>query len=395
MKVLMFGWEFPPYSSGGLGTACYGLTKGLSRKGVKVLFVIPHSGSEDAEFVRLIPAGNVKVKRIRSIIQPYLTSNEYSSELTRRKNRIYGSNLFEEVDRYAEIAKKIAQEHDFDIIHCHDWMTYKAGINAKKVSGKPLVVHVHATEFDRTGNLSVNQSVYNREREGMHLADKIIAVSNFTKDKIVSNYSVPPDKVSVVHNAVEFVHKKFNSTKLNNKVVLFLGRITLQKGPDYFLYAAHKALKIDPSIRFIIAGTGDMEHQIIEKAAELGIADKVLFTGFLAGDDIDRAFQMADLYILPSVSEPFGITPLEAIRNETPVIISKQSGVSEVLNHCIKVDFWDIDKMVDTMLGVLNYKEVSEELKENALNEISKLSWLDSAQRCIDVYNEVKGYKKW
>lgn len=405
MKVLMFGWEFPPFNSGGLGTACFGLTKGLSNHNKDVIFVLPKAyPNMDADFVKLVSAdvekGLTKIG-INSLIKGYMTNSDYKEfnrTVLKSKNpkhtKIYGEDLYEEVYRYAVNAKLIAENEKFDVIHAHDWLTYEAGINAKKASGKPLVIHVHATEFDRTGD-NPNQYVYDIERRGMHEADSIIAVSQLTKDRIVEHYNVPAEKVSVVHNAVEFNENRFNpetfQIKENNKIVLFLGRITIQKGPDYFLYAAKKALEHDPNITFIIAGSGDMETFIIEKAAELGISDKVLFTGFLRGQEIDKAYQMADLYVMPSVSEPFGITPLEAMRNNTPVIISKQSGVSEVLTHCLKVDFWDINQLVNKMLGVLKYQELHESLQHNGSQEVKKFNWDIPAKKCIDVYEKTIG----
>ncbi|MBD3355165.1 glycosyltransferase [Candidatus Woesearchaeota archaeon] len=404
MKILMFGWEFPPHNSGGLGTACYGLTKGLNHHGAKVTFVLPVSQpSMKSDFVKLISADvsrGIEKIGINSPIKGYMTSKEYYSEYSKevlgygekRRSPLYGRDLFEEVRRYAAKAKLIAEDEEFDVIHAHDWMTYQAGINAKKGSGKPFVIHVHATEFDRTGN-NPNQYVYDIEKHGMQEADKILAVSNFTKDKIIKHYGISPDKIHVVHNAVEFNSNNFQQEsfkiKEKDKVVLFLGRITIQKGPDYFLYAAKKALELDPNIKFIVAGSGDMEQFMIEKAAEFGIADKVLFSGFLRGKDIDKAYQIADLYIMPSVSEPFGITPLESMRNNTPVLISKQSGVSEVVNHCLKVDFWDIDEIVNKMLGVLKYRELSEELKHHGSLEVKKFSWNNPAERCMEVYRKL------
>ncbi|MEE9525184.1 MAG: glycosyltransferase family 4 protein [Candidatus Woesearchaeota archaeon] len=408
MKVLMFGWEFPPYNSGGLGTACYGLTKGLKNQGAGVTFVLPVSNPEmKAEFVKLVSADvrkGMKKIGINSMIRGYMTSEEYSKEYSqavlkygKKKNiPLYGTGLFEEVKRYAVKAGIIAEGESFDVIHAHDWMTYQAGIHAKKKSGKPLVIHVHATEFDRTGG-NPNQYVYDIEKQGMKEADEIIAVSKWTKDKIVKHYEIPEEKIHVVHNAVEFNDHKFEEEtfkiKETDKIVLFLGRITIQKGPDYFLYAAKKALEFDPNIKFIVAGSGDMEQFMIEKAAEFGIADKVLFTGFLRGQEIDKAYQMADLYVMPSVSEPFGITPLEAMRNNTPVLISKQSGVSEVVSHCLKVDFWDIDQIVNKMLGVLKYKELSDTLKHHGSLEVKKFDWNNPAKECMDVYRKMMGDK--
>ena len=411
----MFGWEFPPFNSGGLGTACYGLTKGLNNHNKKVTFVLPKADdSLNAEFVKIVSAEDeiktikgMKKMTIKSLLQGYITKEEYKERVKEfskkiklkrqaKNNDIYGKNLFEEVWLYGQRAGEVAENEEFDIIHAHDWMTYEAGINAKKVSGKPLVIHVHATEFDRTGD-NPNQCVYDIERKGMHEEDSIIAVSKLTKEKIVKHYGVPKNKVNVVHNAVEFNDNKFNqgSLKINDKekVVLFLGRITIQKGPDYFLYAAKKALEVNPDIKFIVAGSGDMEQFMIEKTAELDIADKVLFTWFLRGKEIDKAYQMEDLEVMTSVSEPFGITTLEAMRNNTPVLISKQSGVSEVLNNCLKVDFWDINQMVNKIIWVVKYQEISQSLKEHGNKEIKKFNWDIPAKKCIEVYK--KTLDKW
>lgn len=399
MKVLMFGWEFPPWNSGGLGTACYGLCKGLSNQNIDVAFVIPRM-PDDAKtnVAKLISAdlSKVKIKSVNSPLIGYMTYEEYEEVMKNgKKMPIYGKNLFYEVERYAKAAKIIALEEEHDVIHAHDWLTYKAGIEAKKVSGKPLVIHVHATEFDRTGGNRVNQYVYDIEKLGMNEADRIMTVSQFTKDMVINNYGIDPSKIDVVHNAVEFTDNDFSNEefkiKEQDKVVLFLGRITLQKGPDYFVYAAKKCLEFDPNIKFVVAGSGDMEPFMIDKAAELGIGDKMLFTGFLRGKDIDRAYQMADVYVMPSVSEPFGITPLEAMRNNTPVIISKQSGVSEVINHCLKVDFWDIETMANQILGLLHYKEARDELEKHGSLEVKKFDWNIPARKCIDVYNKVIG----
>lgn len=394
----MFGWEFPPFSSGGLGTACYGLTKGLSHHNVDVTFVVPHAKGAKADYVKLVSAGGlstVTIKGIESPIEGYMTSEEYETAKetlqhgsAKNAPRIYGKNLFHEVERYAKKAELIARHEKYDVIHAHDWMTYKAGMRAKMVSKKPLVIHVHATEFDRTGGSGVNQVVYDIEKQGMHAADKIIAVSKFTKDKIVEHYGVPADKIEVVHNAVE-QRDVSEAKKKGDKIVLFLGRLTLQKGPDYFLYAAKRALDVDPHIKFVIVGKGDMSPFIIEKAAELGISDKVLFAGFLRGKEIDDAYRMADLYVMPSVSEPFGITPLESMSNKTPVLISKQSGVSEVISHCLKVDFWDIDAMANKMVSVLRHDALQEALTENGHHEVKKFNWNESAEKCIDIYNQV------
>ena len=394
MKVLMFGWEFPPFSSGGLGTACYGLTKSLSGKGVQITFVLPYSAEiSDADFVKILPAGNIKIRKISTILRPYMGFKEYSTALVRKPNpKIYGSTLFEEVYKYTLAAEKIAEEEEFDIIHCHDWMTFGAGIAAKRKKGKPLVLHVHATEFDRTGGHHVNQHVYELERDGMHNADRVIAVSNFTKSKIISNYGVPEEKVSVIHNAVDSSinhHGENFEFKKNDRMVLFLGRLTLQKGPDYFVYTAKKVLEREKDVKFMIAGSGDMEPFIIEKTAEMGISRSVLFAGFLNPQDVERAYKMADIYVMPSVSEPFGITALEAMKNKTPVIVSNQSGVSEVIKHCLKADFWDVDEMSNKIIALLRYKPLSDALRENGYFEARGFSWDTPAQKCIQLYEKL------
>jgi glycogen synthase len=405
MKVLMFGWEFPPNNLGGLGTACYGLTKGLSKKGIEITFVLPKNASSH-DHLNIIAAdslyiGNkkLKMKYVDSLLQAYITEKEYNYALSNLMQgnpaigELYGKDLFEEVNRYAEKAAIIAKFEDFDFIHCHDWMTFKAGKKAKEISGKPLIVHVHATDFDRTGG-HPNQAVYDIEREGMHAADKIIAVSNYTKEMIVKHYAIPPGKIEVVHNAVEHAPKaKRAPSRINSedKIVLFLGRLTLQKGPDYFIEAANRVSKIMPNVKFVVAGSGEMYRKMVDRAAELGMGKNLLFTGHLSGDDIDKAYQMADLYVMPSVSEPFGITPLESIRNNTPVIISKQSGVSEVLTNALKVDFWDVDEMTNKIVGVLSYPHLKSSLAENSMREVEKMTWDAAADKCVNIYSNLRG----
>jgi glycogen synthase len=409
MKVLMFGWEFPPNNKGGLGTACFGLTKSLSNKGVDITLVLPKK-NDPHEHLDIISAdtlyiGNqkLKLKYVDSLLHSYMTSEEYDMSLKDyeesfkrlitgdTKGDLYGRDLYEEVHRYAQKARIIALFEDFDVIHCHDWMTFKAGIEAKKATGKPLVVHVHATDFDRTGG-NPNQYVYEIEKQGMEYADKIITVSKFTKDLVSKHYGIPKKKIKVVHNGVDYKNtKKKEVFGSGEKIVLFLGRLTLQKGPDYFIEAAKKALEIRPDIKFVIAGTGDMYGRMIEKAAELGIAKNVLFTGHLRGEDVDKAYQMADLYVMPSVSEPFGITPLEALKNNTPVLISKTSGVSEVLTNALKVDFWDIDEMTNKIVSAVSYSSLNSSLVENGNNEIKNITWDAAAEKCIEVYNYVGG----
>jgi glycosyltransferase involved in cell wall biosynthesis len=303
----------------------------------------------------------------------------------------YSGDMYTEIHRYAAAAVRLALQEQFDVIHAHDWMTYPAGIAVAAMTGKPLVVHVHSTEYDRSGE-NVNQMIYDIERRGMHAASKIIAVSHMTRNIILSRYGVMGDKVEVVYNGVDRNGDSISYNKIgirnDEKIVLFLGRITMQKGPEYFLMAARKVLEVMDNVKFVMAGSGDMMHRMIEMASQMGIGNKVLFTGFLHGKDVQRVFQMADLYVMPSVSEPFGIAPLEALNFDVPVLISKQSGVAEVLQHVLKVDFWDIQEMANKIIAVLKYPPLQLTLREHGNFEVRKLRWSDAASKCLKVYRE-------
>ena len=425
----MFGWEFPPHIAGGLGTACYGMTRGLARNGVEVVFVMPRAyGDEDQRFVRVVNASDVETIGTRdhefseellekvsfihidSNMLPYISPEEYAAyhdEFVRSgrthewtdvwKQRYtfsgkYGANLMEEVARYAMVAAQVAKdlEGQFDVIHAHDWLTYFAGIAAKRVSGKPLVVHMHATEYDRSGE-NVNTQVYAIERAGMHAADRVIAVSNLTRNIVINRYGVPAEKVVTVHNAVRFAGGpcKMPERGVKDKIVTFLGRITYQKGPDYFVEAAAKVLKRVPDVRFVMAGSGDMMNHVIRRVARLGIADRFHFTGFLRGEDVHKMFQLSDVYVMPSVSEPFGISPLEAMRSNVPVIISKQSGVAEVLDYAVKVDYWDVDALADAIYALVKYPALAGMFASKGLEEVTNLKWNDAAAKIKSVYEAV------
>lgn len=395
----MFGWEYPPFNSGGLGVACWGITQGLSNRGTEVLFVLPKTYDIKNSNVRFLFADtkNITIETFDSSLKPYLTSETYSLQHKLSEKSKYGDTLLKEVLRYAQYAKSIAKDNIHDVIHAHDWLSFPAGIEAKKVSKKPLVAHVHATEHDRTCGMGVNRDVFEIEEEGMRKADIIIAVSNFTKKIIVDKYNIDPSKIEVVHNGIsmseyENTGRKFNMLKLKEygiKVVLFAGRLTLQKGPDYFLKTAKEVIKYVPNSMFVIAGTGDMEHQIIREAAQLGISDKVSFVGYLRGDELNSIYKSADVLVMPSVSEPFGITALEALANKTPVLISKQSGVAEVVTHALKADFWDVDEMVNKITVLLTNKSLQACLAENGNKEVKKLSWSRAAQKCINIYKKL------
>ncbi len=398
LKILMFGWEFPPYNSGGLGTACFGLTRALSSdKNVDITFVLPKKVDVSPSFMKVIFADTSTVLSVEdiSILSGYITSNEYLIKKDELTNGLYGATLLQEVKFYAKRAIEIARNEDFDVIHAHDWLSFLAGIEAKKISGKPLVLHVHATEFDRTGGQGVNQDVYNIEKYAMQEADEIVAVSNFTKEKIIKYYGIDSDKITVVHNGVDMSDFKRLPARLEKikktgkqKIVLFVGRITIQKGPEYFVRAAKKVLDYYANALFVVAGSGDMQYQMMNEVASLGIGDKVIFTGFLRGDDLIALYQAADLYVMPSVSEPFGIIPLETIANGIPVIVSKQTGVSEVLTHALKVDFWDVDEMANKILSVLQNDSLKNTLKEESFKEVEKLNWASSAKKVMGVYKK-------
>lgn len=425
MKVLMFGWEFPPHITGGLGTACFGMTKGLLKNGVEVLFVVPKAyGDESQEAVRLINASDVSIDirkteelefwknitylEVNSSLVPYVGPEAFDNLMesaekvtTLSEDSVfnarytfsgkYGENLLEEVARYALVGAQIARESQFDVIHAHDWLTYAAGVAAKQATGKPLVVHMHATEFDRSGE-NVNQRVYDIERSGMEAADRVITVSNLTRNIVIDRYGIDPAKVITVHNAVEPTEQfDFSSVEKHvpEKVVTFLGRVTFQKGPEYFIEAAYKVLQRDPNVRFVMAGTGDLLEKMIRRVAQLRISTRFHFTGFLRGENVDRMFAMSDVYVMPSVSEPFGISPLEAMRSNVPVVISKQSGVAEVLQHALKVDFWDIDAMADAIYGLLQYKSLPRMFSKYGAREVNSLKWENAATHIKRVYEQV------
>lgn len=386
-SVLMLGWEFYPKMVGGLGKVCYYLAKALVENGVRLTLMLPidvrHEGME-------IISTNLEKIEIGSILSPYLDERRYRSILLGRPEReLYGADVFEEVERYTERCVGLSKGRNFDIIHAHDWMTYKAGMEIKKITGKPLVVHVHTTEFDRSGGLGVNQKVYDIEKLAFENADAIIAVSNYTKNKIIEKYGIPEHKIRVIHNALNY-DEYTNGNRLKSgeqKTVLYFGRVTLQKGPDYFIRAAKKVAEHMNNVTFIVAGTGDMLPRMIELSCELGIGNKVLFTGYLSEEDAKRIYSMADVYVMPSVSEPFGIAALEAVASGVPLILTKSSGASEVINHCLKVDFWDVDEMANKIISCLNHEPLHKCLTENSIKEIRRLDWKSQALKCMEVYS--------
>jgi len=420
MKALMFGWEFPPHILGGLGTASYGLTKGMSQqKDLDIVFVIPKPyGDEDQSFLKIIGACNTPVvwrdvapevleERFGNAMSPQeyydLRDHIYADFRNLYTNNIgciefsgrYPDNLLEEINNYSICAGVIARKEQFDVIHSHDWLTYPAGIHAKNVSGKPLVIHVHATDFDRSRG-KVNPQVYSIEKNGMDYADHIICVSNLTRETVIHKYHQNPAKVSTVHNAVEPICKGIDEIEpirnTNDKIVTFLGRVTMQKGPEYFVEAAARVLQKTKHVRFVMAGNGDMLEAMINLAAKRGISDKFHFLGFLKGQKVYELLKSSDVYIMPSVSEPFGISPLEAMQVGVPTIISKQSGCAEILHHAIKTDYWDIDAMADAIYSIITYPAMYEFLKKEGKQEVDEIKWEYAGQKIRRIYDRVCGY---
>jgi glycosyltransferase involved in cell wall biosynthesis len=476
MRILMLGWEFPPFIAGGLGVACYGLTKSLDKLGHHVIFILPRPvdrsksshvkllsplalvpgggpmgptvggiplsaiggvgaqqlyGFQHAQFLGVpasfsspypgggpVAPGNSKVRPVRMKMSEGAASDDTLEDLIDASDldtpdvkftsatatakptprghigdgggagHGYGNDLMGDAERYARLCVALTRRESFDVIHAHDWLTYPAGVALSKVSGKPLIIHVHSTEFDRSGS-NVNQRVYDVERMGMHCADRVVCVSQLTANICTRRYGVPADKIDVVYNGVERESqqpKPGQTIEASDKLVLFLGRITMQKGPEYFIAAAKRVLEKVPDAKFVLAGSGDMALRMIDLAASMGIGSKVLFTGFLRGADVEKVYRMADCYVMPSVSEPFGIAALEAISHDVPVILSKTSGASEVLQHVLKVDFWDIDEMANKIVAVLKHPPLGQTLREHGHMELHRLTWDEAAKRSVASY---------
>lgn len=421
MRVLMFGWEFPPHISGGLGTACLGITHGLTEKNIEVLFVVPKVyGDESIANATLIGAEGIphrlhQVPRsvdqlLRISVSANIAAYPHAIRDERVESRLekggpppaassrrfhfaggYGPNLMWEISHYASICGRIARTNEFDIIHAHDWPTFPAGIAAKKMSGRPLVVHVHATEFDRSGGNNINTKVYDIEKAGIDEADRIICVSNFTKRTLIDHYGADGRKIDVVHNGVLPVKvisddEDVAAPSSDEKIVTFMGRITYQKGPAFFVEAAKRVLDVAPNVRFVMAGDGDMLPAMVDLVAKYGIGDRFSFTGFLKGKEVERLFARTDVFVMTSVSEPFGIVPLEAMQHKVPVVLSKQSGVAEVLDYALKVDYWDIDSLADAIYGLVAYPVLNSFLSAKGHHESMELSWADAVEKIEQCY---------
>jgi len=395
MKVLTFGWDYPPVKNGGLGVACMGLTQELVQLGIEVIFVLPREQEVESDIRFIFGTGNSRIhfREVTSTLAPYQSSWStlvgYSPDGTKRH---YAHSLIAEVYRYAREATAIAKEEEFDLIHAHDWTSYLAGLSARTASGKPCVLHVHATSFDQAGGPNVDPEIFAIESRAFREADSIIAVSNFTKDLIVEKHGIDPQKIMVAHNGVDTIEPMRLSPVLQEwrregkKLVLFHGRITLQKGPDYFVRAARRVVDVDPNVLFIVSGWGDMEHQVMQLVAELGLSSHVKFVGSLWGKERDQMYQSVDLFVMPSVSEPFGLVALEALAHGTPVLISKQSGVAEVLAHALKADFWDTEEMANKILAATRYEPMRMQLATYGKDEIRGLSWRKAAEKVRAVF---------
>lgn len=409
----MLGWEFAPIVAGGLGVVCKALATSLVKNyATEVTYVLPRIPGDaklNFEGISFANAAVDDVNKLRIVdieslgISPYFSEdglkklildlyNNGGQLSDKTKKEIYSFNLMNEIKIYANRAAAVAEADHYDVIHNHDWMTVPAAAETKKHIDRPMVMHVHSTEVDRTlGN--PNPDIYQIEQEGMQYADKIIAVSQITKDRIVANYGITPDKIEMVHNAIEKIENKYGpiakTIHKDDQIVLFLARLTAMKGANYLLQAAPKVLKALPKTKFLFIGQGELMEELIEMSVNYGISHKVTFTGFLPHDQVDRAYRFADVFIMPSITEPFGITSLEAIKNGTPVIISKQSGVSEVLQNVLKVDFWDTDELANKIIAVLKHGVLAEELVNNSKRDLESLSWSTQSKKVLDIYQEV------
>ena len=436
MKILMFTWEFPPLISGGLGMACYGMAKALLSQGIKIDLVLPtkelvyfplreESDADTLPAVFIEPEKHKEYtkrtfstmhERLEYIgisahpesyfnlneIKDYVTSIKKTSWLTEtvttKEHNIWKEmtahligeeDLIRKVQEYTLRAHRFAEILDYDLIHAHDWLTYPSGILAKQISRKPLIVHIHATEFDRAGGPG-DERIHKIEHLGMTYADKVIAVSQYTAQMIMSRYRIDTAKIRIIHNAFTVSEATLHNKKriFKGPTILYLGRVTLQKGPDYYLDMADKVLKVHPEARFILAGTGDMQRQILRRSAALRLKNRFLFTGFLNRKQVERILQAVDIYVLPSVSEPFGISPLEAMAYGITAIISKQSGVAEVVHNAFKIDYWDIDLWAETINHLIENPEECTKIGMEGRKEVQKIQWDEAADKIRQLYAE-------
>jgi len=379
MRILILGWEFPPAKTGGLGTHCYELVKNLGKKGIKVLLFIPkrsENAKHDLENVEIVEVGS-------AISNPYNATDPTTFE------KGYGWNFFDEVREFNKKCIALALQRKFDVIHCHDWITFSAGVELKNRMGKPLVVTIHSTEYDRTANIYPMKFIVDIEKNGIEEANKVITVSKHMKKQLIERYGADERKITVIYNGIDYTKFFGVTNKQHRNIVLFLGRLTNQKGPYFFLHTAKKVLEKKSDVLFVVGGQGEKLPELIREAINLGITDNVVFTGYLSEDELTRAYEMADVYVMPSVAEPFGITALEAIASGTPVIVSKTAGVAEKIRHCFKVDFWDTHEMANKIICVLRYHVLGECMRRNSYGELKDFGWDRVADQTIDVYRRV------
>lgn len=396
----MFGWEYPPRHSGGLGVACQGLVNGLLKSGVHVTLVLPHDDARsDGNLTVRYPTEDIcSTVRVASILQPYDSEEEYFARLLmrsipRERGHLYGPDLGSAVEGFAAMAVEMTKDVQTDVVHCHDWMTYEAGMRAARHHRKPFVAHIHATEFDRT-DFHPNEWIAARERKGLLAADRVIAVSNYTKNMLTGHYGIPGDKITIVHNGHDVATDRLPDSITDGRrahipLVLFLGRLTLQKNPRQFLEVARIVKNHRPDVQFAMAGDGPMLVELIDRSVELGLSENVVFTGKVTNSEARALYSAADCFVMPSLSEPFGLVALEAIAHGTPVIISKQSGVAEVVDHAFKVDFWDTEKMADCLLTILREDALALQLKTEAPKILQKLTWAHQASHVKSLYTNL------
>ncbi|HMA77692.1 MAG TPA: glycosyltransferase family 4 protein [Candidatus Paceibacterota bacterium] len=401
MRILTFGWDYPPKRNGGLGVACYGLTRELLNEGVDVVYVLPRRQPVDGDgtFIFADDTPGQTVYEVPVTIEPYQPSygQVYVTDVYGNKYPT-GSTLLDEVQKFAAAAKDIAEREQFDLIHAHDWTSYLAGLAAKAVSGKPLIVHVHATSFDQAASDNVDPAMFAVEQQGFAGADVVVTVSEYTKHILITKHGVDPAKIEVIHNGADTYDPPQHQRTLTSytdqgyKIVLYHGRITIQKGVDYFVRAAKRVLAVEPKTIFVISGWGDMQQQIIDLVGELGLSEHVIFAGALWEEERDRMYQSADLVVMPSVSEPFGLIPFEALQNGTPTLISKQSGVGEVMPHVLKADFWDIEEIANQIVAALRYPVLNQQLILEGRRTLHFLSWSFVAKKVKRLYERLVQY---
>ena len=398
MKILMLGWELPPHNSGGLGVACYQLSRALAAGGVAIDFVLPYDAPHDINFMKVTPAAPITPEKLANLGGAYDSYCYHCASDTCQ--HAHPKDLRGQQRRYTEFVEQYLLKQNPDIIHAHDWLTFEAAMRAKQVTRKPLIAHVHATEFDRSGEHHGNPLVHDIEYNALHMADRVVAVSQVTKDIIVREYGVPTDKVTVVHNSIDpddFADVSFAGSylyleemkKRGYKVVVSLGRLTVQKGLRYLIQAAARAQAVNSDVLFLIAGDGEQRNELIELSAELGVAHNIIFTGFLRGQRWRDAYAIGDMFVMPSVSEPFGLTALEAAGTGNAVLLSKQSGAGEVLKSVLKFDFWDTDKLANYIVAVAEKPVLRQELAQNVQHEFSRLSWQEVADKCQALYRSL------